>query len=148
MREEHVGEHIRRAPPQIPWVGKQEGLNFMSSCNQQGLKSGVLKISGLGWDGARGYYCALPGKKEGKQPGDRQHGNSDLKNAWREYRGEIIDYFKRTFQGQRSWLVPFPSPDPQHKHRATYGRKHQHWLPNLLIPSSTHLSSGRTALLS
>jgi len=43
--------------PQNHGLGKQEGLNFVSSCNQGGLKPGVLNVSVLGWDRA---WRALP----------------------------------------------------------------------------------------
>ena len=32
-REEHTGEHTRKRFPNSHWFGKQEGLNFMNSCN-------------------------------------------------------------------------------------------------------------------
>lgn len=31
----------------IHWLGKQEGLNFVGSCNQRGFKPEVLSVSGL-----------------------------------------------------------------------------------------------------
>ena len=47
------GEHTRkctRTLPQIYWLGKEEGMISVSSCNQQGLKPGVLKVSELDCD--------------------------------------------------------------------------------------------------
>ena len=51
----HTGECTQRMLPQSHWLGKREGLNFMSSCNQGGLKAGVLKVSGLGWNRLGGH---------------------------------------------------------------------------------------------
>ena len=39
------GEHL----PKAIGLGKQEGMNFMSFCNQQGSRTGVLKVGRLGW---------------------------------------------------------------------------------------------------
>lgn len=36
-RGTHRGEHTRRIYPQTHCLGKKEDLNFMNSCNQQGL---------------------------------------------------------------------------------------------------------------
>ena len=64
-REEHTGEHTSRTFPQSHLLGKWEGLNFMSSCNQQNLKLRVLKLSAFGWDRAgRVLYCFC---REGRQ---------------------------------------------------------------------------------
>lgn len=37
------GEHMGKRNPHGNWLGKQEGMNIMSSCNQWSLKPGVLK---------------------------------------------------------------------------------------------------------
>lgn len=50
-RGAHSGMH-RRTFPQSHWLGKLEELLFMSSCNYQGLNTGVLKVSWLSWDRA------------------------------------------------------------------------------------------------
>ena len=60
----HRGVHGEDDSP-LQWLGKQEGLSFMSSYNQQGLKPGVLKVSGLGWGEPRGHCTAL-GEKTGQ----------------------------------------------------------------------------------
>lgn len=44
-REERRGEHTRRMFPHSYWLGKQEGLNFVSPCNQRGLKPDLLTLS-------------------------------------------------------------------------------------------------------
>ena len=76
-REEHTGEHTKRTFPQSYWLRKGEEQNFMSSCNQQDLKLEILKIRGFGW--ARAWNSLCCSWKEGrKQPGGRQHWNSDL----------------------------------------------------------------------
>lgn len=51
-RGAHSGECTRRTFPHGHWLGKREGLEFVSSCNKQGLKPGALKVKGLGWDRA------------------------------------------------------------------------------------------------
>ena len=33
-REERTGERTKRTFPHTHWLGKQEGLHFLSSCNQ------------------------------------------------------------------------------------------------------------------
>ena len=43
----HRGSH-REDIPHRNWVVKQEWLNFMSSCNQWGLKPGILKVAECG----------------------------------------------------------------------------------------------------
>ena len=59
-REKHTRIYIRKTPPQSHWFVKQEELNFVSSCNQWGLKIGVLKVSRLA--GVLPFFC-----KEGRQ---------------------------------------------------------------------------------
>ena len=73
--EENAQEHFPKA---IGW--ENERLNFVSCCNQQGLKTRVLKASQLGWDRA---LKVLPYSwREGRQTTQcRRHGNSNLKNA-------------------------------------------------------------------
>lgn len=43
-REELTEEHTMRTLPQSHCPGKQKGLIFMNSCNQWGLKAGVLEV--------------------------------------------------------------------------------------------------------
>lgn len=58
-REEHVGECTKRTFPESPWLGRLEGLNFMSCCNRWGLMPRVLKVCGLGWNKAwRALLCS------------------------------------------------------------------------------------------
>ena len=38
-------EHTRRTLPQSQWLGELDGLNFLNSCKQQGLKPRVLKVN-------------------------------------------------------------------------------------------------------
>lgn len=47
----HRGSHKENTFP-MPVVGKSRGADFPEFCNQQGLKTGVRKVSGLGWDRA------------------------------------------------------------------------------------------------
>lgn len=47
-RVEHTGDHTKKILPGGQVLGKQEGLIFLSFCNQQGLKPGVRKVRGLG----------------------------------------------------------------------------------------------------
>ena len=55
----------------IHWLGKQEGLNYLSSCSQQRLKPEVLSISRL--DSGSLEVLGLPSERDktGKQPGGR-----------------------------------------------------------------------------
>lgn len=47
---------------------ENEGLHFVSSCNQQCVKSGVSK--GIRFSLVRALrYCTAPGQRAGKQPG-------------------------------------------------------------------------------
>ena len=39
--------------PQNHWLGKGEGLNFMSSWNQHVLKPGLVMVNRFGWDRTR-----------------------------------------------------------------------------------------------
>ena len=64
--------------PHSNWLGKQKGLNFLSPCNQWGLKLGVLKSAGLAKI-EPGGHCAALGKQAGQQRMDIQHGNGNLK---------------------------------------------------------------------
>ena len=45
-RERHTVK-CTRTFPYSHWLSKREGLNFVSSCNQRGLKFGVLKVKEL-----------------------------------------------------------------------------------------------------
>ena len=50
----------------------------MTSCNQQGLKSGGLKVSKIEPE----EHYPTPGEKAGKQLGGRKPGNSNLRKTW------------------------------------------------------------------
>ena len=64
-REEHTGECTKRTFPQSHWLGKQEGLKFVSYCNQRGLKPEVLKVGRIGCNRAqRALHCSW---REGRQ---------------------------------------------------------------------------------
>ena len=62
--------------------GKQEGLNFVSSCKQGGLKSRVLKVSMIGSRRPGKTWGLFLEKRQGKWPLDINHRNSDLKSSW------------------------------------------------------------------
>ena len=48
-----------------PWLEKQEGLIFVSSCNEWGFKTGVLEVYSLGLDKV---FRALPYfRREGRK---------------------------------------------------------------------------------
>lgn len=83
VREEYMGQLTWRTLAQSHWLGIQEGLVFMNSCNQQELKTGVLKVSWFGGDRALRTLPASGGKA------GKPCGNSNLKNAW-DHSGEII----------------------------------------------------------
>ena len=63
-----------------PLAGKQEGMNSVSSYNGGGLKSGVLKVNGLGRDRA---LRTLPSSwREGRQTtGGDDHGKSNRRTS-------------------------------------------------------------------
>ena len=117
---------------------------------------GLSKVSSLGWDTSL-RALAYSWREGSKVLAGRWHGNSYLYNAWCTQWGDYILILgsiperqsskKGTKElGQRSWVVPFPSSAPQHKHRATcwkQGNSHT----NLLTPSPTFLCSGETRLL-
>lgn len=67
------GEHVPKA------TGLENGLHFVSSYNQGGLKPEVLKGSGLG--SKLTGQCPAPGEKAGEQPRGIQHGNRYPQNA-------------------------------------------------------------------
>lgn len=46
-RTECAGIHTRGILSQSHWLGKREGLIFMSFCNQRGSKTGVLRSTVL-----------------------------------------------------------------------------------------------------
>jgi len=122
-REEH-GEN--KSPLQL--AGKAREANFMSSCNQWGLSSGVLKVRGLAQREPRDIGAAL-GEKAGKQSMNIQCRNSDLKSTWGSRWGGyllISEHVPERKNSQRnpSWnkgngRCRFPPPTPHDKHRAT-----------------------------
>lgn len=64
---------------------------FYDFLKPAGLKAGVLKVSGLGWDRApRALYCSW--RETDKQPTDKLHGNSNLKNTWAHSEEVICSY--------------------------------------------------------
>ena len=97
--------------------------------------------------------CAvLP--KVGKQHGERQCENSDLKKCLGCMRGNNLllwEGFPESSKnelplwGKRSWLVPFPSPAPQHQ--LTSEKQHRAKNGCLTCPSPSPLSSAVTAFL-
>ena len=114
---------------QSHWLGKWEGLNFMSSYNQQGLKPTVLKVRRLCWDRAwRALHCSW---REGSQTILRQTSwkQPSEENAWGAQGIDYILFSEAVFTEkplweQKSWLPPLPSPAHQHKHRVTCGKQH------------------------
>lgn len=75
----HRGIHKEKVSPKPLACKLRERLNFMSSYNQQDLKPGGLKVSGLA---EIGPMHTAPGEKAVTQPWGREHGNSDMKNTW------------------------------------------------------------------
>ena len=149
-REDHTEKHTRRIFLKRYWLGKQEGLDFVSSHNQCSLKTKVLKVSVLGWHKA---WRAPPyTSREGRQTTWGQmawkwlfeehlwHTMRRLFNLLRVYPWETA-FIEIPFRVQSSWLVPFQSATL----RITQNNL---WETNLLIPHPTLLHNGRTALLS
>jgi len=125
-RGAHSGMH-RRTFPQNHWLGKHKELISLSSCNYQGLNTGVLKVSWLCWDRAlRVLSCSWS---------ESRHRTGQT--AWKQQSEECLGHTEgRLFAplgvppresaftemplwGQKSQQAPFPSPTIQHKHRAT-----------------------------
>lgn len=114
-REGYRGTHKENVFPK-PLILKIRGLSFLS-CNQQGLKPGVLNVSRLGWyEPSRN--CTAPGKI-GKKLGGRQPGNSNLKKCLEPTRGDYSfycecfperQYSQRCSWGQLAGHISFPSP--------------------------------------
>ena len=77
----HTEKYVRKTNPHSNWPGKQEEPNFLSSCNQWDLKSGVLKISDLGLYRDWMTLGLFLERKQGKQATDIQHRNNYLKSA-------------------------------------------------------------------
>lgn len=141
-RDEHTGECARRMFLHSLYLGKWKGLNFMSSCNQRHIKPGVLKVSGLGWEGT----CVVLGEKAGKQPGGLQIGNRDLKNAWGIQWGDDLlfsecapetAFTERPTPKQRSCPASFLYLTTYGSHLWEAGQ-HIHWLSKLLKLNPTH----------
>ena len=84
------------------WLGKQESLNFLSSCNQGALKPGVLKVTMLGSGGAWRALRLILEKTQGKHPTDIQYGNSDLRNAWSTQWGDYLLFLEHVPERQCS----------------------------------------------
>ena len=158
----HTGECTRRTFPQSHWLEIQEGLHFLSSWNQHGLKPGVWKVSELAWGRARRAW-ATPREKADK-PRVRQHRNSNLKNAWGTQGGRLVAILEMFPGRQHSWKFllgtkgtgwcRFPplllsiNTEPLEETSSAHIELDRHWLPNLLTPGPTSLCSDGTALLS
>ena len=101
--------------------------NFVSSYNQRGLTSEILKVRVLAW-GKTERALRLLSEKNGKQPGNIQHGNSDLKSSqgtqvggysliWEHIPETVL--MERCLWDQRNLAVSFFSFILVYKHRAT-----------------------------
>ena len=98
--------------PHSNCLGKQEGLNFLSSGIQQALGPGVLKVSTLVSGRSQRTLELLLERRHSKQPRNIQHRNSDLKRAWdtderlgvhlRAHSREI-EFMEKPLQEQRNW---------------------------------------------
>lgn len=127
--EEHTWACTRRTFPHSYWLGKFDGLNFISSCNQWGLKPGVIKVTRRGWDRAwKALGCPW---RKGTQPGA---GETVMWRAPGAHIGAIIYSSQSvtlrdsnqgdTSQGKKELARPFPSTSPHHKHGATCRKQH------------------------
>lgn len=61
--------HTRRTLSQSHWLGKQDGLIFMSFCNQWGTKTGVLEVHQLGWEERPEGAALLLERRQASNPG-------------------------------------------------------------------------------
>ena len=134
-REKGTGEHTKRTFPHSHWLGKQEGLHFVSSCNQQCVKSGVFKGIRFSWFRALRYSTAH-GQRAGKQRGSIQHGYSGLKSAWGTQWGDQLLFSEHV-------------PQRQSSERPVCRNKAAGWHQLLLLPLTTNIKppAGSSALL-
>lgn len=137
-REEHTGEHTRRTFPQSHWLGKQEGLIFVSSCNQLGLKHGVLKVSRLGRD--RSLRVLPYSWREGRQTTLGQM-------AWKQLSEETEECLGHT--GGYYLLFLEHIPDRQGSGRCLFGDKGTGWhhFPPLPLSINTEPNAGSNTAL-
>ena len=118
----------------------------MSSCNQYGLKPGVLKAD-LAQGEPRGHCTAL-GEKAGKQPKDIQYGSRDLKSAGAQSRDVICSSWSLSQRGRIHREIPLgrkkltcaislPCHSALVQDHLQEPAECRHWLPNLLPQSPT-----------
>lgn len=149
-------ECMGKRNPHSNWLGKQEGPNVMSSCNRQGLKPGVLKLSGLHRDRAlKAPCCSWRQDNQSKDIVWKQRGEECLGHTVDG--GQVIHPSQsepqrdsthgKTPLGTRNWSGPFSSPAPQHKHRAICRNQHSPDTPTELVSTkSCPWCSGTTTL--
>ena len=105
------------------------------------------------------WHCTAPGEKADKQPRGIWLGNSELRDTWGTQEGDyslFSECFPERQHSQRpsprnkggGWcqsppLIPSINTDPHDRSSSVC----QHWLPNLVTPSSNPRCFGRTALL-
>lgn len=95
-------------------------------------KSGVSKVSRLGWD-RRGGHSTAPGENARKQSRSGQHENANLKNTWDTW-GDNMLYLecfpestghRNPSMGTKEMAGTISLPAPQHKHRAACEKQHK-----------------------
>lgn len=87
----------------------------MNSCNQQGLKSGVLMVNRVGWDrGLTKDTVLLLEKRQANSTWSRQYSNKELKNTWDTLWGDYLLFLQ---------LIP----EKQHSQRCLSGNRVAGW---------------------
>ena len=66
-RDWYTGQHMYQMNPHSNWLGKQERLKFVISCNKWGLKPRVLKVSESDYNRAQGTLELFLERRQGKQ---------------------------------------------------------------------------------